>query len=307
MGTGDQVIVYDDSQYGGFAQTLAAGNYDWGQIHNDTISSLKVPPGMQVTLYSNTRFQGRSKTFTQDTPYVGDDFNDQTSSIKVELINSNNQVIVYDDSQYRGFAQTLNVGSYYDWGQIHNDTISSLKVPPGIKVTLYSDTNFQGRSKTFTEDTPYVGDDFNDLTSSIKVENDNSSNVVSQMLNLVNQERSAAGLTPLTLNSQLTTAAQAHSQDMADHNFMGHNGSDGSSPFDRIKREGYYFSTAAENVAAGQSTPEDAMSSWMNETPPNDGHRQNILNPNYREIGIGYAYSNATQYKHYWTQDFATR
>jgi uncharacterized protein YkwD len=191
-------------------------------------------------------------------------------------------------------------------GQIHNDTISSLKVPAGMKVTLYSDIHFQGKSKAFTQDTPYVGDDFNDIASSVIVENGNSSNVVSRMLQLVNQQRSAAGLAPVTLNSQLTAAAQRHSQDMADHNFIAHNGSDGSSPFDRIQREGYRFSFAGENVAAGQSTPDDAMSSWMNETPPNDGHRQNILSPNYREIGIGYAFSDAAQFKHYWTQDFGT-
>jgi predicted chitinase len=84
---------------------------------------------------------------------------------------NSSQVIVYDDSQYQGFAQVLDIGQY-DWGQIHNDAISSLRVPPGMKVTLYEDTYFQGKSKTFTQDTPYVGDDFNDLTSSIIVEND---------------------------------------------------------------------------------------------------------------------------------------
>lgn len=131
-------------------------------------------------------------------------------------------------------------------------------------------------------------------------------NFVSWVLELVNQERRRAGLAPLTLNSQLTAAAQGHSQDMADHNFMAHNGSDGSSPFDRMKRAGYRFSFAGENVAAGQSKPEDAIDSWMNETPPNDGHRKNILSPNYREIGIGYAFREATQFKHYWTQDFGT-
>ncbi|MEH1870573.1 CAP domain-containing protein [Nostoc sp.] len=133
-----------------------------------------------------------------------------------------------------------------------------------------------------------------------------NNDVANRMLELVNQQRSEAGLAALRLNSQLTNAAQGHSQDMADHNFMAHNGSDGSSPFDRIKRAGYGYSFAGENVAAGQSTPEDAMSIWMNETPPNDGHRQNILSPNYHEIGIGYAFSDGTQFKHYWTQDFGT-
>jgi predicted chitinase/LysM repeat protein len=78
------VVVYNDSQYRGASQALGIGRYDWGQILNDTISSLKVPAGMKVTLYSDTRFGGKSKTFTSDTPYVGDDFNDRTSSIIIE-------------------------------------------------------------------------------------------------------------------------------------------------------------------------------------------------------------------------------
>ncbi|MHC5771824.1 MAG: glycoside hydrolase family 19 protein, partial [Nostoc sp.] len=82
---------------------------------------------------------------------------------------STNNVVVYDDSQYLGASQVLGVGSY-DWGQIKNDSISSVKVPAGMKVTFYSDTHFGGQSKTFTADTPYVGDDFNDLTSSLIVE-----------------------------------------------------------------------------------------------------------------------------------------
>ena len=131
--------------------------------------------------------------------------------------------------------------------------------------------------------------------------------IAARMLELVNQQRKAAGLAALVLNAQLMSAAQAHSQDMADHNFMAHNGSDGSSPFDRMRRAGYQYSAAAENVAAGQPDPEGAMSSWMNERPPNDGHRRNLLNPELREIGIGHAFKDGTAYKHYWTQDFGRR
>lgn len=140
----------------------------------------------------------------------------------------------------------------------------------------------------------------------IMVEND-VSNVVSRILELVNQERDAAGVAPLAFNAQLSAAAQGHSQDMADNNFIEHTGSDGSSPSDRAQQAGYPSSFVGENIAAGQSIPEDAMSSWMNETPPNDGHRQNILNPDYREIGIGYVFSDTTDYQHYWTQDFGAQ
>ena len=82
----NQVIIYTDSEYQGFAQTLDPGKYDSGQIHNDIISSLKIPSGMKVTFYSDVNFGGESKTFTADTPYVGDDFNDKTSSLVIELV-----------------------------------------------------------------------------------------------------------------------------------------------------------------------------------------------------------------------------
>jgi uncharacterized protein YkwD len=116
------------------------------------------------------------------------------------------------------------------------------------------------------------------------------------VLNIVNQERYRAGLSPLRLHSQLTAAAQDHCNDMARHNFMSHTGSNGSSFVDRIKRHGYNFRSAAENVAAGQSSAQQVMQSWMN----SPGHRNNILSPNSRDIGIAYARGN----KLYWTQVF---
>ena len=120
--------------------------------------------------------------------------------------------------------------------------------------------------------------------------------VIQEVLNLVNSERGRAGLSPLRLHSQLMAAAQAHSNDMARHNFMSHTGSDGSSPFDRMKRYGYNFRWAGENVASGYSSPQDVMRGWMNSS----GHRANILNRNFRDIGIGYARGN----RPYWTQKF---
>jgi LysM repeat protein len=81
-----QVIVYQDADYQGSTQNLDIGRYDFGQIQDDSISSLRVPAGIKVTLYPDPGFTGISKTFTQDTPYVGDDFNDRTSSLIVSSI-----------------------------------------------------------------------------------------------------------------------------------------------------------------------------------------------------------------------------
>ncbi|MFE0510039.1 CAP domain-containing protein [Streptomyces sp. NPDC058964] len=124
-----------------------------------------------------------------------------------------------------------------------------------------------------------------------------ASGVVARIVELVNAERGKAGCSPLTLNATLSKAAQAHSEDMALHQNMSHTGSNGSSPGDRITDAGYSWSAYGENVAYGYATPEDVMAGWM----ASPGHRENILNCTFKEIGVGLAQPNS-----YWTQDFGT-
>ncbi|MFI1072729.1 CAP domain-containing protein [Streptomyces puniciscabiei] len=124
-----------------------------------------------------------------------------------------------------------------------------------------------------------------------------ASGAVARVVQLVNAERAKVGCHPLTVNPELAKAAQAHSADMAAHQNMSHTGSDGSSPGDRITRAGYSWSAYGENVAYGYATPEQVMNGWMN----SPGHRANILNCSYKEIGVGLAQPGS-----YWTQDFGT-
>ncbi|GHJ26202.1 CAP domain-containing protein [Streptomyces hygroscopicus] len=118
-----------------------------------------------------------------------------------------------------------------------------------------------------------------------------------QVVDLVNSERAKAGCRPLTVNEKLAEAAQKHSEDMAAHGKMSHTGSDGSSPGDRIERAGYSWRAYGENVAYGYDSPKSVMAGWMNSS----GHKANILNCDFKEIGVGLA-----QPGNYWTQDFAT-
>jgi uncharacterized protein YkwD len=119
-----------------------------------------------------------------------------------------------------------------------------------------------------------------------------------QILGLVNQERAKVGADPLKINEQLDLAADQHTLDQASLNKMSHTGSNGSNMGDRIKNAGYVFSSAGENVAYGFGDAAAVMNGWMN----SEGHRQNILNPSYKEIGIGYA--QGADGRPYWTQDF---
>jgi uncharacterized protein YkwD len=134
----------------------------------------------------------------------------------------------------------------------------------------------------------------------------NASSFASQVISLVNQQRAANGLGALTSQSQLTAAAQRHSLDMGCAFFLSHTGSDGSSPYSRIVDSGYPVNWWGENVAAGYSTAQAVMDAWMN----SQVHRDNILNPNYTEIGIGYVYNandTTLNYKHYWTMTLGSQ
>jgi uncharacterized protein YkwD len=124
-----------------------------------------------------------------------------------------------------------------------------------------------------------------------------------EVLSLVNAERGRAGLAPLVRATELDSAAQKHSQSMADNGFFSHTGLDGSSPFDRMRREGYSFVNAGENIAAGFPAPQAVMDAWMN----SPGHRSNILQAAFTEIGIGIAARTGTSGPIYWTQDFGSR
>jgi uncharacterized protein YkwD len=124
------------------------------------------------------------------------------------------------------------------------------------------------------------------------------------VLNFVNGERARYGLGTLTAQYQLSAAATVHATDMACKNYFSHTGSDGSSPFDRIKTQGYIYYYAGENLFAGNGVYNDAgqaVSAWMN----SPGHRQNILNPEFTEAGVSYVFDADSTYGAYFAIVFA--
>lgn len=133
-----------------------------------------------------------------------------------------------------------------------------------------------------------------------------NNNLINQVLELTNQERARAGLEPFQLSTQLSNICQDHCWDMAHNDFFSHTGSNGSSGVERAEAKGYPYPYVGENIAAGYSTPESVVTAWMN----SPGHRKNILNPYYKEIGIGYYHlendTGNVNYKDYWTQNFST-
>jgi uncharacterized protein YkwD len=121
-----------------------------------------------------------------------------------------------------------------------------------------------------------------------------------EVVRIVNEERGKVNCPALTADDRLTTAARGHSADMAARNYFSHTTPEGVEFATRITNAGYRWSGAGENIAKGQRTPAEVMTSWMNSA----GHKANILNCGFKNIGVGVAAD--AQGSLLWTQDFAS-
>ena len=116
-----------------------------------------------------------------------------------------------------------------------------------------------------------------------------------EVIRLVNNIRKQNGLSPLTANWELSRVARYKSQDMADRNYFSHTSPTYGTPFQMIKAFGLSYRTTGENIAYGYASPQKVVDGWMNSS----GHRANILNASYTQIGVGYVAKG-----NYWTQMF---
>lgn len=120
-----------------------------------------------------------------------------------------------------------------------------------------------------------------------------------QILALVNQERSNAGLAQVARNATLEDQAEEYACEMIAQNFFAHeNPVTGSTLKDRAASFDYQFMVIGENLAAGQQTPQEVMTAWMN----SPGHRANILDSRFTELGVSVRIGG--QYGIYWVQEF---
>jgi uncharacterized YkwD family protein/spore coat assembly protein SafA len=124
---------------------------------------------------------------------------------------------------------------------------------------------------------------------------DETKGIETQVQQLVNQERSKAGLKPLQMDWELQRTARVKACDMAQKGYFSHQSPTYGSPFDMMKQFGISYRTAGENIAMGQRTPAEVMQSWMNSS----GHRANILKSDFTHIGVGYC-----EQGNHWVQMF---
>lgn len=137
---------------------------------------------------------------------------------------------------------------------------------------------------------PYIS---NNQTTSSDIEG-----LENEVVSLVNTERRKAGVSELIQNNNVNRVARVKSQDFVNNNYFSHNSPTYGSPFDMLRTFGISFSAGAENIASGQRNPEEVMRFWMN----SPGHKANILNSSYNQIGVGVAKDSSGNL--YWTQMF---
>jgi uncharacterized protein YkwD len=127
-----------------------------------------------------------------------------------------------------------------------------------------------------------------------------SKNIELMVYDLTNSIRVRNGEDVLSWSSSAAKAARKHSKDMAARNFFDHINPEGQSPGERLQTEGISYSTNGENIIAGFGTAIISTNGWYNST----GHRDNLLNPNYRYLGVGFTYDPESRYSTYITQNF---
>ncbi|HSX62283.1 MAG TPA: phosphatidylinositol-specific phospholipase C domain-containing protein [Tahibacter sp.] len=165
----DGVTLFNDPDYKGARKSFELGTYErFSQlsIGNDQLSSISIADGLMVTLYEHGLKAGASIVLTSDTPKLSTyNFDNRVSSMVVSVQGA----AVYEHSDYTGRMQILRPGSYnLSDLNLDNDSISSLRVGSGYRITLHEHSNFGGDDRTYTADASSLGG-FNDDASSIEV------------------------------------------------------------------------------------------------------------------------------------------
>lgn len=180
--------------------------------------------------------------------------------------------------------------------------INKIRTETGNLISAYTCEIIEGSTTLTTTDTTTTEtqtEPSSEVVTNVEIstetttENKVYSDFVYKVYELTNVEREKYGAAKLRLNDDLCKAASDHSVDMSNNNYFGHTSLDGRTVADRVRKYAD-FDYIGENIAMGQRTPEEVLNDWMN----SDGHKANILNENYTDIGISY-------YNGYWVQDFA--
>ena len=203
--------------------------------------------------------------------------------IKEDLINKRASALPKYDSNKQDLPKRRDYVGATSWLKAVSESLGD-EIVFALDEALMCSGSFGGRSDEFI--IWIYGDD--------RLTRYNGVTVIGNYVSPINV-REKNGLKPLTKNWELCRVARYKSQDMVENRYFSHTSPTYGSPFQMMKDFGLRYRTAGENIAFGQRTPQEVMNAWMN----SDGHRTNILNPSFTQIGVGYAANGR-----YWTQMF---
>ena len=233
----------------------------------------------------------KSYTWNTATNAQRQTYNDKINSVLSQFLNSN-QI-----SSKNGKTYTFNNNCPFNNGSSNNGSSGKGSSNNGSS-NNGSSNNGSSNNGSSNNGSSNNGSSNNGSSNNGSSNNGSSSSVSayeSEVVRLVNVERAKNGLGALTLNAKLSDVARAKSQDMRDKGYFSHTSPTYGSPFDMMTSFGISYRTAGENIAMGYSSPQAVVTGWMN----SPGHRANILNSSFTQIGVGYVASG-----NYWTQMF---
>ncbi len=172
----DEVVLHDLSNFSGISQGFGIGRYnvaDLAIIGNDRASSIKVPAGLRVTVFYNHNFEGLAYAFTSDTNLVAAGFDNTLSSIVVSHASDPQLDVVtfYEHANFSGASFVYSVSGGYLFGGPWDLRISSVRVPPGFKLTLYDGYFWTSpESRVLTADANLAPHGFDDKTRTFIIE-----------------------------------------------------------------------------------------------------------------------------------------
>lgn len=196
---------------------------------------------------------------------------------------------VYRATSYRVYRATKKNGTYEYVASTKNLKYTDNNVTSG-KTYFY-----KVRAYAVSNSIKYYGSNSSIVSAKISNQTQTNKSYQQQVIDLVNKERKAAGLSSLTTTSKLESAAMHRAKETVE--IFSHTRPDGTSFYTVLGEYGITYNACGENIAWGQRTPEAVMNAWMN----SDGHRKNIMSSNFNKIGIGYYVVNNTPY---WVQIF---
>ncbi len=245
----------------------------------------------------------------QPSEYLEDSSNEQHSEyledisdaayMEIEPTEADAQARI-DERKYEGVTRSVNSRPSHRW---YDDDYDDDEDYYDDDENYYDDDDddyYDDEEDYYDGDDDYYDDDYTDEDSAQEETEAQAavSEYAAEVANIVNQYRAEAGLSPLTLSPSLCEACDIRSEELLTS--FSHTRPDGQSCFTILADLGISCCRSGENIAAGQATPQDVMNTWMN----SEGHKNNIMNPNFGKIGIAYCYDENAPYHHYWVQLF---